>query len=117
MFNALDVLVIVVTNQRGIGLGLMTEADLAVIHTNMLAELNRQGARIHDILHCPHLANSCDCRKPKPGMIYYARDKWAIDIPGSLMIGDSDSDEALAAACGMHFLRAVNGHLTPLAHT
>ena len=111
IFNALDFLVIVVTNQRGIALGKMTEADVETIHELMKHELSSRGARIDDIYTCPHGEECCDCRKPKPGMIYKARQKWDIDLSGSLLIGDSDSDADLAAACGLRFLRALNGHL------
>ncbi len=112
LFNALDLLVIVVTNQRGVALGRMTEADLAGIHDRMIAELAAQGARIDDVFACPHHSGVCECRKPKPGMVFQARDKWAIDLAGSLMIGDSDSDEQMAAAAGLRFLRAVDGRLS-----
>jgi D-glycero-D-manno-heptose 1,7-bisphosphate phosphatase len=111
LFNALGFLVIVITNQRGIALGVMTEEDLAAIHQTMLSELAAQGARIDDVFYCPHGFGSCDCRKPKPGMIFAARDKWQIDLAQSLMLGDSDIDEQLAAACGVRFMRVMDGHL------
>ena len=112
LFNALGFLVIVITNQRGIALGVMTEEDLAAIHQTMLSELAAQGARIDDVFYCPHGFGSCDCRKPKPGMIFAARDKWQIDLAQSLMLGDSDIDEQLAAACGVRFMRVMDGRLT-----
>jgi histidinol-phosphate phosphatase family protein len=111
IFNALEFVVIVITNQRGVARGLMTEAALASVHTRMLEELAAQGARIDDIFYCPHEENSCDCRKPKPGLVYAARDKWNIDMAHSLMLGDSDSDRQLAAACGVRFLRVLDGRL------
>ena len=111
IFNALDLLVIVVTNQRGVALGLMSEADLAEIHRRMLEELAVVGARIDDVFACPHHSGVCECRKPKPGLVSAAQEKWDIDLAGSLMIGDSDSDAALAAACGLRFLRARDGRL------
>jgi D-glycero-D-manno-heptose 1,7-bisphosphate phosphatase len=111
LFNALEFVVIVITNQRGVARGLMTEAALASIHGRMLEELVAQGARIDDIFYCPHEENSCDCRKPKPGLVYAARDKWNIDLAHSLLLGDSDSDEQLAAACGIRFLRVLDGRL------
>lgn len=113
IFNALGLLVIVVTNQRGVALGLMTEEDVNTIHDNMRRALEQQGARIDDVFYCPHAAGECDCRKPKPGMVHRARDKWGIDLASSLMIGDSDSDAELAAVCGLRFLRARDGHLAP----
>jgi D-glycero-D-manno-heptose 1,7-bisphosphate phosphatase len=77
----------------------------------MVEELASKGARIDDIFFCPHEENSCLCRKPKPGLVYAARDKWDIDLSHSLMLGDSDSDAQLAAACGVRFLRVLNGQL------
>ena len=111
LFNALDYLVIVVTNQRGVALGRMTEGDVAAIHSTMVEELSARGARIDDVFVCVHHAGVCDCRKPKPGMVYEARDKWNIDLAQSVLIGDSDSDAELAANCGLRFLRARNGSL------
>src|SRR5579872_936711 len=70
LFNMLDLLVIVVTNQRGIARGLMSQADVEEIHRNMIAELAREGARIDDIFYCPHdHDDECDCRKPRTGMV------------------------------------------------
>ena len=111
LFNALDFLVIVVTNQRGIARGIMTRESVDEIHRVMIAELAARGARIDDVFLCPHEENACDCRKPKPGMVMEAKAKWNIDLAGSLMIGDSDDDEALALECGVRFLRAIEGRI------
>jgi D-glycero-D-manno-heptose 1,7-bisphosphate phosphatase len=111
LFNALEFVVIVITNQRGVARGLMTEAALTSIHSHMLEELAAKGARIDDVFYCPHEENSCHCRKPKPGLVYAARDKWNIDLAHSLLLGDSDSDQQLAAACGIRFVRVLDGRL------
>ena len=111
LFNALEFLIIVITNQRGVALGLMTEEDIRSIHKRMLNELAANGARIDDVFYCPHGLDSCECRKPKPGLVYAARDKWRIDLGQSLLLGDSDSDQQLAATCGVPFLRVVDGHI------
>jgi D-glycero-D-manno-heptose 1,7-bisphosphate phosphatase len=111
LLNALEFLVIVITNQRGVALRLMSEDNLARIHRKMLVELAAKGARIDDVFYCPHAEDSCECRKPKPGLVYAARDKWNIDLAHSLLMGDSDNDEQLAAACGLAFVRVVDGHL------
>ena len=111
LFNALDHLVIVVTNQRGVALGLMTLEDVEEIHQNMLGGLASAGARVDDIFVCPHEENACECRKPKPGMIEAAQIKWDIDLGRSLLIGDTRLDEELARACGLKFLRALGGRL------
>lgn len=114
IFNALDYLVIVVTNQRGIARGLMTRESVDDIHDKMVRELERAGARIDDVFVCPHEENTCDCRKPRPGLVKRAAAKWDIDVARSLMIGDSDADEALAEGCSLRFLRADGaGGLSP----
>ena len=109
LFNALDLLVIVVTNQRGIARGLMRREDVEEIHAKMLTELAVCGARIDDVFYCPHDRDECACRKPETGLVEQARAKWNIDLAGSLMIGDSDKDAELAARCGMKFLRVDEG--------
>jgi D-glycero-D-manno-heptose 1,7-bisphosphate phosphatase len=114
LFNALDYLVIVITNQRGIALGHTNPAELDEIHRNMVRELARVGARIDDVFCCPHNYGECNCRKPQPGLIDQAVEKWDIDLQRSLFIGDSKLDEDLARNCGIRFLRASgNGHIVP----
>ena len=84
---------IVVTNQRGIARALMTEKDLKEIHRKMCEELQKHGASIDDILYCPHdIKDNCTCRKPQPGMLIQAQNKWNIDCAQSYIIGDSNSD-------------------------
>jgi D-glycero-D-manno-heptose 1,7-bisphosphate phosphatase len=92
---------IVVTNQRGIALGRMTEDDLAGIHRGMLDGLTAAGGEIARIYHCPHETNTCDCRKPEIGMFLQAqRDFPDIRFEDSAVIGDSDSDMLAARRVG-----------------
>lgn len=101
-------LLIVITNQRGIGLGLMGEADLDALHARMRAELSRVGAGVDAIFHCPHdIAAACDCRKPQPGMILRALERHAVDAPGSWLIGDSLSDLEAGRAAGIRGVLVV----------
>jgi D-glycero-D-manno-heptose 1,7-bisphosphate phosphatase len=109
LVNALDLLAIVVTNQRGVARGMMTIETVEEIHRKMVAGFADRGCRIDDVFYCPHETGRCHCRKPKPGMVLAAQEKWNIDLAGSLMIGDSDTDAGLAAACGLRFLRAQHG--------
>jgi D-glycero-D-manno-heptose 1,7-bisphosphate phosphatase len=95
-------LLVVITNQRGIGRGLMTEADLAAVHRRMQAELARAGAPVDAIFHCPHdLDAACGCRKPQPGLIEKARRCFAIDASRSWVVGDSLSDLGAGRAAGI----------------
>jgi len=111
LFRACGFLVIVVTNQRGVARGLTRPGDLVAIHARMSEELRRLGAPLDDILCCPHDEGQCDCRKPRPGLIREADRRWNIDLPSSLMIGDSESDRQLAENCGMSFALARDGHI------
>lgn len=96
-----DFRLIIVTNQRGIARGWMTEADLQNIHAQMLSVLQSCGVTIAGIFYCPHDRNQCDCRKPLPGLFWQARQKFpAINFAASIMIGDSRSDMEAGAAAG-----------------
>lgn len=92
---------IVVTNQRGIARGLMTESDLREIHQRMQAELTAVGASIAAIYYCPHEEGQCDCRKPRPGMLLQAKQDYPdIDFVRSVVIGDSLTDLEAGARLG-----------------
>lgn len=82
----------VVTNQRGIARGLLTEEQLLQIHEKMRAELLWHGAELDGIYYCPHDNNSCHCRKPDIGLFQQAEHDLKIDKDRSYMIGDSESD-------------------------
>ena len=111
LFNSLDFLVIVVTNQRAVAKGLITIESLDSIHTRMVEQLALKGAVIDDVLVCPHEIDACDCRKPMPGMVHAARDKWRIDLAQSMMVGDSPSDLQLAVNCGMKYVGVAGGKI------
>lgn len=96
-------LAVLVTNQQGIGKGLMTEAALHTIHGHMQSELlARTGFAFDDIFFCPDLASvENSCRKPSPAMLLAAIEKWNIDPLQSWMIGDTVSDAKAARAAGV----------------
>ena len=86
--------IIIVTNQQGIGKGIMSDLDLNILHTKMEERIEKLGGKINKIYHCPHLEElDCLCRKPRPGMIEQALfDFPEIVLENSYLIGDSDSD-------------------------
>lgn len=91
--NRAGLRVIVVTNQRCVAKGLLTEPELNKLHRQMSKYLAQAGATIDAIYYCPHeLEASCDCRKPAPGMLLEAARLHGLDLAASWMIGDSDSD-------------------------
>jgi len=84
---------VVVTNQRGVALGLMTLEDVAEIHSKLARTLRDEyGLSLLDIMFCPHDRNSCECRKPKPGMLLAAAEKHNLDLSASWMVGDQERD-------------------------
>ena len=93
--------VIVVTNQRGIALGRMTEEDLTDIHRRMQAELELAGANVNALYYCPHDLGACRCRKPDVGMFLAARrDFPGIDLNQSFLVSDSIKDLRAATRLG-----------------
>lgn len=95
--------IVVITNQAGIGKGLMQETDLQAIHQKMLALAAATGGRIDRIYFCPHLPTAgCACRKPATGMALQAKtDLPEIDFSTAWMVGDSLSDMLLGQVLGM----------------
>ncbi len=96
--------IIVITNQAGIARGAMSEADLAEIHAHMTRDAEATGGRIDAIYHCPHhWDDNCDCRKPKPGMLFQAQREHHFDLSRSWFLGDDTRDGEAAAAAGCRF--------------
>jgi D-glycero-D-manno-heptose 1,7-bisphosphate phosphatase len=100
--------VIVVTNQRCVAKGLMTEADLQKMHERMADVLARAGAKVDATFYCPHeIEPHCDCRKPAPGMLLSAARLRGIDLRTSWMIGDSDNDVEAGVNAGCKTARVI----------
>lgn len=87
-------LLLVVTNQSGIGRGLYTQEDLESLHKYMQQELIKKlGFGFDRIYFCPHSPElNCECRKPKIGMINQALSEFDIDLARSFLIGDKITD-------------------------
>ena len=94
---------IIISNQRGVGNGEMTLRDLQDIHEFMIKELKLKGIEFLDSFYCPHQKDECDCRKPKPGLMNQALEKYEIDLKQSVFVGDSSTDELTAKAFGLDF--------------
>jgi D-glycero-D-manno-heptose 1,7-bisphosphate phosphatase len=94
--------IVMVTNQRGVGKGLMTVEDLDNIHTNMLAKINSKNGRLDKIYYCSSMDNDCYERKPNPGMAHQAKKDFSnIDFSKSIMVGNKLSDMKFGRNAGM----------------
>jgi histidinol-phosphate phosphatase family protein len=102
--------ILIVTNQQGIAKGIMSDKDLGVLHEYMLFELKKNGGVIQKIYYCPHLATeSCNCRKPNPGLIQQAMiDFPEIKLEQSYLIGDSDTDIIAGNKMGLITVKVDN---------
>ncbi|MDQ1083253.1 MULTISPECIES: HAD-IIIA family hydrolase [Microbacterium] len=94
--------IVVVTNQQGVGKGLMSGDDLAAIHGRMTQAIAAAGGRIDAVEVCPHLdAAQCPCRKPQPGMATrYLRAHPEVLGSASVMVGDTESDIEMGRRLG-----------------
>lgn len=119
-FNRAGWLVVVVTNQSGVGRGYYTEADMHALHARMSEDLAQAGARIDAFYFCPHHPDAAEAayrhpdppdRKPNPGMILRALADWPIDRDRSVLIGDKDSDIEAAQRAGVRALQFHGGDL------
>jgi D-glycero-D-manno-heptose 1,7-bisphosphate phosphatase len=103
--------IVLVTNQRGIGKGLMTLDDLADIHSKMMEEINAAGGRIDKLYFCADLDNDSPCRKPNPGMAELAKKDFPrIDLKRSIIAGNKLSDMQFGRNAGMYTAYMATTH-------
>jgi D-sedoheptulose 7-phosphate isomerase len=102
--------VFVVTNQSAIGRGLTTLAKVDRIHSHLAREVRRFGGEIEAFLVCPHTPeDGCECRKPAPGLLFQARDRYGVDLDSAVMIGDWETDAQAARAAGCTSILLMDG--------
>ncbi len=95
--------IFIVTNQKGVGKGLMTVADLEEINSSLIRSVEHAGGHIDKIYYCTALEDTHPCRKPNPGMALAAKEDFPdIDFNRSLMIGNTMGDMRFGRSCGMH---------------
>ena len=108
-------IVVITTNQRGIGKNLMSISDLEVIHQHMLNSIHDAGGKIDAIYYCHSLNEKDFNRKPNPGMAFQAVEEYPeIDLEKSMMVGNKKSDMKFARITGMHsiFIASTNPEIT-----
>lgn len=118
-FQDLGYKLIIITNQSGIARGYYSEDDFHTMTKWMIEQFNAQNIDILDVFFCPHGPDStCQCRKPRPGMLLEAQDKYNIDIKNSWMIGDKEADVEAANAAGIdNTILVKSGHIIDEANS
>lgn len=112
--NAADLPVFLISNQQGVGKGVMTEADLARVQAKLDEALAMAGAHLDGVYYCTCLAGpDCTCRKPQPGMLLQAAREHDLDLARSVFVGDTQGDAQAAANAGVGtFFLVLSGQTT-----
>ena len=116
--NTLGTRVFIITNQSGVARGYFSEAAVHDIHEALRALLKKENAFVDDFFYCPHLPGAkderynvvCDCRKPKPGMLLQAQQKYSVDLRRSFVVGDRCIDIASGKAVGAGTVMVSTGY-------
>ena len=102
--------VVVATNQSGIARGLFDTATLISIHDTLQRAAAQAGGRVDAFFFCPHAADStCECRKPKPGMVLEVARRFNVSLADTYMVGDTLRDVQAAAAAGARPVLVLSG--------
>ncbi|MBW2047085.1 MAG: HAD family hydrolase [Deltaproteobacteria bacterium] len=118
LFNENGYLVVVVSNQSGVGRGYFPLELVNEVHDRMKTLLAGEGARVDGIFFCPHYPGgklpeysvSCECRKPGTGLIKMACESFDIDLENSYVIGDRSTDVELARNAGARGILVKTGY-------
>ena len=104
LLHAAGYRVVVVSNQAGVARGALSEDDLADVHRAMSEQAAAGGARIDRIYYCPHDWDAgCECRKPRPGMLFQAQRDLNLDLTRTYFLGDDERDAEAADLAGCLF--------------
>ena len=92
---------VIISNQSGIGRGLISEAEARDVHDRVIDVFARAGVAFAGAYYCPHVPSAgCPCRKPAPGLLVDAARELGLDLASSIMLGDKPSDLAAGRAAG-----------------
>ena len=118
----LDFQIIIITNQSGIARGLFSINDLHIFMQGLISELSDHKIHITDYFFCPHYPNGkiteyskvCSCRKPEPGMLFQAKEKYSLDFSKSILIGDNETDIRAADNANLFSSILINNSGNPV---
>jgi D-glycero-D-manno-heptose 1,7-bisphosphate phosphatase len=101
----------IITNQSGVGKGIISPAAAAAVNTFVQQRLEAEGIRIDALYCCPHTsAEGCQCKKPSPYFIHTAQSRFNLDIRNSYVIGDHPHDVECGRNAGATGLYLLSGH-------
>lgn len=102
--------IVIVTNQSGLGRRYFTERDLENVNARLRQELKTMGADFNALYYCPHRPDEgCACRKPRPGLILKAASELELDLASSYTIGDRELDILAGKSAGTKTVLVSNG--------
>lgn len=108
--NSAGIMVVVVSNQSGVGRGFFTDSDVEAVNKRLVDVIGADGAKVDAIYYCNHRPDEdCGCRKPLPGMIKKASAVHGIDLTNSYVVGDKGSDIELALNAGAKGVLVLTG--------
>ena len=110
--------VVVISNQSGVGRGLVRDAFVQEAHASIARRLGEGGARVDAFFYCPHHPEAtrpeyrlrCECRKPAPGMLRQAASELDLDLARSVVVGDRWEDVGAARAAGARGVLVRTGY-------
>jgi D-glycero-D-manno-heptose 1,7-bisphosphate phosphatase len=101
---------VIVTNQSVVSRGLISSAELDGLHVRMLAAIASHGGAVRAVLSCPHRAEEgCACRKPRPGLLFQARDQLGIELTDAIVVGDHPTDIEAGRRAGCRSVLVLSG--------
>jgi D-glycero-D-manno-heptose 1,7-bisphosphate phosphatase len=112
LLNAADIPVVIITNQSGIGRGIITTAEFESVNQMIWDALQVHGAHYDGLYYCPHdptVEPSCSCRKPRAGLLLQAAVDLRLDLSRSYDVGDKRSDIEAGKAVGNHTVLVLTG--------
>lgn len=102
--------VVIVSNQAGVGRGLISQDELERITNTMLTKIELNGGEIAGVYYCVHRKDEgCGCRKPEPGLFLKAREELGLDSASSFLIGDTESDICAGYRAGCTTILVLTG--------
>jgi D-glycero-D-manno-heptose 1,7-bisphosphate phosphatase len=109
--NLAKIPVIVVTNQGGIARNIFPESLVHEVHKKMIAELAAGGAHVDAIYFCPHKSeDTCECRKPNPGLLHRAAREHSLDLAASWIVGDRYGDLEMGHTTASRGILVMTGY-------